>query len=395
MKPFQILLAISFLLTACAPRTTAASTPPAQATVASTPLSTETPPVENTKIVPTPTEKAKTIEELAADILAGETVDTSALTLEQQAALDAALAKQGATMMGELVQKFLAGEIGDISFLPFKQRKEFSTALVAERRAWRGDIVITYNGEAYIHPETFKMMSVNDGSSAKERAMIIDYPAVRDDEGYLHIFYGDEWVKIPNSKDVKFAVTDDPHDPDINWPTTEKLGADRGELAGLTIMQVALAKTEQPAVMLPIVVLDLLETPGEIMIRGYGRKQGTLPALIIKTDASGNPVSAELMISTGVGRLYKEGSNLQAGGEFDERSVLWRELNSNTLYYMIFYSDQAQGFDGRYIQGSGEVTTGYSGFVPSSQSFKVVTGEQQDKRMVWIDGRLMMEAGNE
>lgn len=298
----------------------------------------------------------------------------------------------------KLAEQYETGKFDSISRLNFSQRQEFSLALAEEKNKQRGVNPVIYNGEAYIHPETFDMVSVNDGSSAKEQTILMNYPAVRDNEGYLQIYVNGEWRKINNSKDVKFTVSNNPADIDPNFhpPTTEKLGADQGELAGLTVPEAQLAKTEQPAVMLPVVVLDLQDDPGEILIRGYGRKQGTLPGLIINTDNEGNPVSARITIISGVVRLFREGDNLNAGGGggFNEKTALWMKLKGNTLYYLFADLDQAEAFDQRYVEGNGEVTQGYTGIVPSNLSFEVVSGKKQDKRITWIGATLMMEADN-
>lgn len=297
-----------------------------------------------------------------------------------------------------LVGDYMSGKLKEISSMNFEQRKAFSIALAEEKNKQRGVNPVIYNGEAYIHPETFDMVSVNDGSSAKEQTILMNYPAVRDNEGYLQIYVNGEWRKINNSKDVKFTVSNNPADidPNFNPPTTEKLGADRGELAGLTVPEAALAKTERPAVMMPIVVLDLQDDPGEIFIHGYGRKQGTLPVVAVETDANDNAVSARLVIVSGVGRLYKEGSSATAGGSsgFNAKTALWMELKGNTLFYLFAYDDQARNFEETYVQGSGEVTKGYSGVVPSNLSFAVVSGKKEDKRVVWLDAFFMIEADN-
>ncbi len=296
----------------------------------------------------------------------------------------------------EQAAQYLAGKVQDVSVLNFEQRKAFSIALAEKREAERKDKSITYNGEAYIHPETFDMVSLNDGSTAKEREIQMYYPAARDDDGYLHIYVDGEWIKINNSKDVKFEISDDPHNPDITWPTTEKLGADRGELAGLTVPQAGLARKEESTVMVPFLVLKVNEAPGEIMIRGYGRKQGTLPGLIIESDGHGNPVLARQTIVSGIGRLYWEGKNTTAGGtgNLDSRSELWQKLGDNTLYYLFAYADQSGSFDSVYVQGSGEVTMDYTGLAPSSKSLKVIIGDQKDKYMTWLNGLFLMEADN-
>ncbi|MCZ2127840.1 MAG: hypothetical protein LC099_08740 [Anaerolineales bacterium] len=212
MKPFQILLIISFLLTACAPRTTAASAPPAQATVASTPLSTETPPVESTKIVPTPTEKAKTIEELAADILAGEPVDSSALTPEQQAALDAALAEHA----GEIAQQFLDNPQNfSMAGLP-----EGTVNLVREKIA---ELVnakaqeVTFNGAAYLSND-LEMRKLEDDSTPEQRKFITFYKVRQDeaDNWYYTDYNGDEYL-ITNFDGVPKEPVTDVNSDAIKW----------------------------------------------------------------------------------------------------------------------------------------------------------------------------------
>ncbi|MCZ2128156.1 MAG: hypothetical protein LC099_10335 [Anaerolineales bacterium] len=396
MKPFQILLIISFLLTACAPRTTAASAPPAQATVASTPLSTETPPVENTKIVPTPTEKVKTIEELAADVLAGETVDISALTLEQQAQL----AQELSSHAKEMAQLYLDGEIDSsvIDSLPLALRQEFSIAYCDLKNELRGDNPVIWTDPSgkkfYIDPNTGDFLPVDNGTTAKEQTITLYLPKVVDAEGYTHIFYEGGWVKIAGSQNIKSA--EDIKNGDFNWPDTEIVDLqwvteENKHLLGLTIPEYEFKKDDgRQRTMQPIIILS--KEVGGINIVGFG-DAGTLIGYIINEN---NPFSVQTVLLTGNMALYEDNLTARSSGKITTRTPFWQELGENNLYYVMYLTDQKAAFATTYPRSNGEeVTTDYEGLAPPHLTEGIITGEKTSNDLVLITAnQLVKESGN-
>jgi hypothetical protein len=202
------------------------------------------------------------------------------------------------------------------------------------------------------------------------------------------------WIQINGSKNVRYEITNDPFDPNIKWPDTEKVQAEwmaeqDKELAGLTIPQAILGSKAYPASMIPIVILD--KELGEIEIGGFGLS-GTIKGLIIEKDSQGNPIAARIILLTGIDALY--GNDLNDGGgsgKLRESSPLFKNLKENTLYYLMYIIDQQESFRVSYPQLSGEVTGNYSGLIPSNKVGQVMSGKLNDDDLILINGDLLID----
>ncbi len=201
-----------------------------------------------------------------------------------------------------------------------------------------------------------------------------------------------EWIQIQGSKDVRYEVTNDPFDPNIKWPDAEIVDpqwvseTDKN-LIGLPIPQYMLGQKDWPASMVPIVILS--KELGEIRIGSFGLA-GSLKGLVIEKDIQGNPITARTILLTGNLPLFGTNLTARSNGKLDEISQFWQNLEENTLYYLIYQTDQKQRFDDGYPQLDGEVTNDYSGLVTSDQSHQVVTGQIKSQDLVLIEGFLLM-----
>ena len=295
----------------------------------------------------------------------------------------------------ELVQKFMAGDVDDISSLSMEQRMRFSQAYVEVLNQKRGANPVVYKNQSYIDPITGKFLDINNGTSMQEQTIQMYLPAYENAEGYLMVQTPEgAWIQINGSKNVRYEITNDPFDPNIKWPDTEKVQAEwmaeqDKELAGLTIPQAILGSKAYPASMIPIVILD--KELGEIEIGGFGLS-GTIKGLIIEKDSQGNPIAARIILLTGIDALY--GNDLNDGGgsgKLRESSPLFKNLKENTLYYLMYITDQQESFRVSYPQLSGEVTGNYSGLIPSNKVGQVMSGKLNDDDLILINGDLLID----
>ncbi|MBL1171305.1 MAG: hypothetical protein HND45_02555 [Chloroflexi bacterium] len=289
----------------------------------------------------------------------------------------------------EIVQKFMDGDVDNLSSLSMEQKMLFSQAYAEKLNQKRGARPVIYNNESYIDPITGKFLDVKNGTSKQEQTIQMYLPAYENDQGYLMVQTPDgQWIQIKGSKDVKYEVTNDPFDPNIKWPDTEKVQAEwlaepDKVLAGLTIPQAVLGSIAYPASMMPIFILD--KELGEIKIGGFGL-DGTFRGLIIEKDTQGNPLAARVVLLTGVSTLYGDNLAARSGGSLKELSTLWRKLEENTLYYLIYMTDQEKSFNITYPQLSGNVIINYSGLSLFSN--------QIGNNIILINGSVLMVADN-
>lgn len=294
----------------------------------------------------------------------------------------------------EIVQKFMDGDVDDLSSLSMEQQMRFSQAYAEKLNQQRGARPVIYNNESYIDPITGKFLDIKNGTSKQEQTIQMYLPAYENDQGYLMVQAPDgQWIQIKGSKDVRYEVTNDPFDPNIKWPDTEKVDStvieENKDLIGLTIPQYILGRKNHPTSMIPIVILD--KELGEIEIGGFGLS-GTIKGLIIKKDSQGNPIAARIILLTGIDALY--GNDLNDGGgsgKLRESSPLFKNLKENSLYYLIYITDQQKSFRLSYPQLSGEVTGNYSGLIPSNKVGQVMSGKLNDDDLILINGDLLID----
>jgi len=294
-----------------------------------------------------------------------------------------------------LVQKFMDGDVENLSSLSVEQQMLFSQVYAEKLNQQRGARPVIWNNESYIDPITGKFLDINNGTSMQEQTIQMYLPAYENAEGYLMVQTPDgQWIQIEESKNVRYEVTNDPFDPNINWPDTEKMDPQwipeaYKDLADLPIPQYMLTQKGVPFSMIPIVILD--KELGEIKIGGFGQT-GLLRGLIIEKDAQGNPIGARVILLTGGLGLIGTDLTAKSNGQLDEISQFWQKLEEESLYYLIYATDQKKMFDNGYPQLNGEVTADYSGLVPSDQSHQVITGQKKSHNLILIEGNTLMIA---
>jgi hypothetical protein len=290
----------------------------------------------------------------------------------------------------EIVQKYLAGEIDDVSVLNFEKQKDFSIALNEHRNEQRGPNPIIYtdrNGDKfYVDPVTLDFAPINDGTTAEQQTIEMYVPRVVDDEGYTHVFYNGEWVKIEGSQNIQFDNFEN-----FNWPDTEIVDPQwvvNQNLLGLTIPEYGYRVSKGRENMVPIFFLS--KETGEINIPGFG----SAGALIGHAITENNPFSVRATILTGQPRLY--GDDLFAGspGSITEVSDFYKKLETGNLYYLMYEIDQKKEFATSYPKSNGEeVTTAYKGLSPSDQAHSIITGNLDSKNLTLIRAIRLVEAG--
>ncbi len=290
-------------------------------------------------------------------------------------------------VIAAIADKIIAGQAIDTSSLTIEQRVSLTETYTEKLNQQRGANPVIYNNESYIDPLSLDFLDIHDGTSKQEQTIQMYLPAYPNTEGYLMVKTPDGWIQINNSKDVSYEVTSNPFDPNIKWPDTEKVQADwlaepdKG-LAGLTIPQALLGSKAYPASMAPVVILE--KQMGEIKIEGFGMN-GAFKGLIVEKDNQGNPIAARVVLITGPIVLYGDNLSAMSGGSLRENSGLWKNLEKNTLYYMIYMTDQKKGFSITYPQLSGSVTDGYHGL-------SILPNQSND--LVLICGNALLQINN-
>lgn len=345
MKKFLFVILILSLIACAAPQATApTSTVEATVTVSITPVPTAT----------------------------ATEIPFAALTPEEQAA------------------QYLAGKVQDVSELNLEQQKEFSIALAEQKNEIRGDNPVIYNGESgtfYIDPITGKFLPIDNGTTAKEQTIKMYIPRIIDDEGYTQVFLDGTWIKIEGSQNIKF-------DGDIKWPATEIVDSkwvtpENQDLLGLTIPEYMFKTNDgRQRSMVPIIILS--KELGEINITGFGLT-GTLTGYAINRN---DPFSTRRIILTGSMGLFGDDLSARSTGELDELSSFWEKLQENTLYNLMYLTDQKTGFATTYPRSNGtEATTGYSGLESTNSTHQVITGQSESNKVVWIGGICLVIEG--
>lgn len=300
-------------------------------------------------------------------------------------------AEAQAQAMTNLAISYENGDVADeeIDKMSFEKRKEFSIALNEYRNKLDGEHSVTYTDESgkilYLGP---------DGKFHSEPQTIeTRIPSVFDDEGFLHVFYKGEWIKIEGSNNIQFD--NDIKNGNFKWPSGDKVdpqwvSEQHKDLLDLTVPEYLYNTYGEDAVMVPIFFLE--KTLGEINIPGRG-SIGSIMGLIINEKDPYSAITA--IVSGGAFHLYKDNTRATSIPEITERSDLFKALETKTLYYLMLRSDQKAAFDETYPRSEGiEVTTNYSGLASSDLTNEIITGELESTQLIWINGILLVEASN-
>lgn len=294
-----------------------------------------------------------------------------------------------ALTLEEQVAQYLAGRIQDASALNFEQRKTFSIAYNELKNEQRESKSVTHtdrnNNTTYLG---------SDGKFHPEKQTIDKYiPRVTDSEGYIHLFLNGVWIKIEDSQNIQY----DNFENDFNWPDTEitdpaYLNEENKGLTGLTIPEVALKlKQDNPSSMIPIIISS--KEIGEINIPGFGDAGTLFGYPVYENDG----YSTTRVILTGNPALFGDGLLARSSGDINEVTRFWQDLEENTLYYMIFSTDQKAFFASSYPNSNGaEVTANYGGLAPSNLAADVLTtGGEKSGEIALIIARILVKKAGE
>ena len=270
----------------------------------------------------------------------------------------------------QLLTAHLAGESIDVSSLSATEFREFSTQLAEQRNSERGVNPVIYNGEAYLDPNSYRLMDY-DGHPDMNETIQMYLPVVgKDGDGNLQIVNHDgAIVTIDNSADVDWNMrVTDPNDPRIEWPKTEVYDG------GYTEAQ---HRVNLGYTLFPAILLD--KDYGIIFLEGASGGQGGWEKsiwrfLLIETDQLNNPILArEILVMGGVKMYrYEEGLNLGVpSGITVERDYLEFQKNmpENCVYYLAGNYDEVKTFGEK---GMNVTMDNYFGLIYGNEAFNLI-----------------------
>lgn len=373
MKLFQFLLIISFLITACSP----------QVTVTSEVIATAQTEIVIPTLIATPTLNLdQALQSLEDRIVAGEQIDLSRLTIEQQTRL-----------MDGLADQYLAGNLREVSGFTFEQRKAFALVIDEKKDAQRGDNPIIYtdrNGDKCYIGQDFKCHPVDDGTTPEQQTIDNTLPRAVDDEGYTHVFYNDEWHKIEGSDKIQFD-----NFYTFPWPAGEPVDPryvpeEYSHLLGLTVPEYAYKSEGEKVNLVPVFFLG--KEYGKTDIAGRAIKGTVLGYVITEND----PYSVLPAMVTGIPVLYVDNVRADNPGNIVEHGDFYKALISGNLYYLMYHVDQEENIAITYPATNGqEATIKYEGLAPSGQTHDIITGKIVSDNLPLINARSLVQAGEQ
>ena len=211
--------------------------------------------------------------------------------------------------MDQKVEAYLNGEIDDVGDLSIEDLTQFSASVTERLSLQRGTNPNIYNNEAYLSPDTLKMMKVEDGTTAEQKTIEMFVPISKDAEGNLMVKDPNgEWVTIKNSAgfDWNMVVTNS-DDSRIELPTYTDNGVNV-TARNLDLLTLILGKDDYALV--PLIVYD--KNLGQIYLEGangHGSSQNNvLSFLKIETDQAGHPIYGRLVLGINItSRIYTGG----------------------------------------------------------------------------------------
>lgn len=275
-------------------------------------------------------------------------------------------AEAQAQAMANLATAYENGDVTaeEIDKMSFEKRKEFSIALNEYRNKLDGEHSVTYTDESgkilYLGP---------DGKFHPEpQTTETRKPIAFDDEGFIHVFDNDDWIKIAGSQNIQFDDFEN-----FPWPKTEI-----AKSSGLPVPESGFKHGDRS--MLPVIVLS--KELGEMNIFGFNN--GSLTVYIVN---SHDRFSVRRVILTGNMGLFGDNLAARSPGKLAETSPFWQKLAENSLYYLQYYTNQKEATAMNYPKSNGaELTDNHIGIVPTSTTHLVITGQVKSQKMIWING---------
>ena len=281
----------------------------------------------------------------------------------------------------QLLADYLAGEEVDTSVLNPADFSEFSRKLAKKLNAERGINPVVYNNEAYISPDNFMMMNY-DGHADMDETITMYYPIDGfDTVGNLQVNMNGIVTTIENSADVDWnqRVTD-PKDPNFNWPKTDVYSAGYTEAQG---------RVEKGFEIFPAILLS--KDSGIVFLEEFGEKS-LYPFLTIISDSTGKPILAREFLAFAGPKFYlqEEGSSFTTVSSIsiDQNwQSFYETLSENTIYYLAGLADQELFYDLLQFH-----LNGYSGIVEVGDVYPVLDQKKtNNKDMLLLMNTLLIK----
>ena len=280
----------------------------------------------------------------------------------------------------QLLADYLAGEEVDTSVLNPADFSEFSRKLAKKLNAERGINPVVYNNEAYISPDNFMMMNY-DGHPDQNETITMFHPIEGfDADGNLQISVNGKVTTIENSADMDWGQSGyitDPTDSRIDWPLLEK-----GK-SGYSTVQYPLVHTDYQEILIPVILLD--KNLGELFLNGQQpRSQHNLQFYIVETDNNGNPtvLRVVLVMPGPIFRLFEENSRdrfeTTGGGIIEDYSSFYTNLKENSTYYLSVAINQDEVYKS-YMKVNHD---GYQGITFGNDAFSILTNQEIDNTSI-------------
>ena len=251
----------------------------------------------------------------------------------------------------QALEYFVAAEKYDTGFMDKQQRQEFSQELAGLLNQKRQGNPAAYNNEAYLDPNSFRMLPWNNGKPDSEKTIPIFHATTVDSEGYLLMENCEgAWVRIEGSKNMDWnMIVSEPDDPRVNWPPPLPQGEHYcGRMGGADWFMSGI-KEKHPNYefsQIPVVVLE--KNIGQIYQAPW--MDGIMRIHTVITDPAGNPVYARESVTTwGDFCIMEEGSQVDFTHLYDDPDRLadylsnpanktlidtWEAFEINQVYYL-------------------------------------------------------------
>jgi hypothetical protein len=283
---------------------------------------------------------------------------------------------------------YLAGKVQDVGELNFDQQKAFSIALDEKRDEQRGPNPIIFtdkNGVKFlIDPITLDFIPYDKKVAAEEQTIDNTLPRVIDAEGFTHVYYNGEWIRIEGSGKIYDDFDNFP------WPAGEKVDpkwVSDPSYHDLTSPEYFYRVLGDKINMVPIFFLN--KEVGEINIPGFGIN-GTLISFSINENSR---FSVTGSFVTGAPTLYGDDFKAGSPGELAEVSHFYQNLEVNKVYYVMYKVNQVQAAKDAYPKSDGvNVNSNHEGIAPLEQTHDIITGSITSNKMSLVQPVLIVEA---
>ena len=272
------------------------------------------------------------------------------------------------------VEAYLNGKLNDIGELSAEDFTQFSASVTERLSLQRGTNPNIYNNEAYLSPDTLKMMKVEDGTTAEQKTIEMFVPISKDAEGNLMVKDPNgEWVTIKNSAgfDWNMVVTNS-DDSRIELPTYTDNGVN---VVARNLDHINPNTGKDDYALSPLIVYD--KSLGQIYFDGANGHtsltRSILSFLKIETDQAGHPIYGRPVLGVqATSSLYGEGSDkvLMNPGVMREGYPFLNALSTEQIYYVMVDIDQQDAFNLKLFVS----LDSWSGFVPAATIYDVLTG---------------------